>query len=58
MEMYSPWTILIVLAVVLLIVWLVVRSRRSQTKETYYQHPPIYEKYTPSIYDKVHAMDD
>jgi hypothetical protein len=53
--MYSPWTILIVLAVVLLIVWLVVRSRR---KETYYQHPPIYEKYTPSIYDKVHAMND
>lgn len=56
MKMYSPWTILIVLAVVFLIVWLVVRSRRSQTKETYYQHPPIYEKYTPSIYDKVHAM--
>jgi len=56
MEMYSPLTILIVLVVIALIVWLVVRSRRRQSKETYYQHPPIYEKYTPSIYDKIHAM--
>lgn len=43
--MYSPWTILIVLAVVLLIVWLVMRSRRQ-------------ENYTPSIYDKVHSLKE